>query len=232
MIGIHVQRGYQLGLIFVIISGIGLGLTVSAEEGGIPVWIKNTALWYGEGQVSDSEFISALQFLINHDVIKMPIPEVNAVNTNLSDNDRAMSIVVHFEGELFEKGETIYTYSKFVQVSAKIKTGDSAVVFLDSGNFPTFFLQALPSKDKHKVYELIDQYVNPGRTPAQYNITVDVLAGDGTIIQSWEYRNCGLYEYSTYLESSKEIYMFTGNDDSEIREITSWDCSGYRLIFP
>ena len=55
---------------------------------------------------------------------------------------------------------------------------------------------------------------------------------NGTIIQSWEYRNCGLFEYSVYLETSKEVYMFTGNDDSEFREITSWDCSGYRLSFP
>ena len=226
------KRTYQLGFIFVIVSGIGLGISASAEESLVPTWIKNTALWYGEGQVSDAEFVSALQFLINQDVIKVPITQVDAVTTDLSDNERGMSIAVHFEGEMFEQGETIYTYSQFEQVSSKIKTGDSAVQFLDAGNFPTFFLIGVPSLDKHKIYELIDEFVNPQRPPAQYDITVDLLTADGTIIQSWEYRNCGLFEYSTYLETSKEVYMFSGVDESEYREITSWDCSGYRLTFP
>jgi len=35
----------------------------------IPDWIKNIALWYGQGQISDSEFISAIQFLIDNNIL-------------------------------------------------------------------------------------------------------------------------------------------------------------------
>ena len=37
----------------------------------IPDWIKNIALWYGQGQVSDSEFISAIEFLIENDILQI-----------------------------------------------------------------------------------------------------------------------------------------------------------------
>ncbi len=47
----------------------------------IPEWVKNNALWYGQGIVSESEFINAIKFLIENDVIvidtvKEPIPKV------------------------------------------------------------------------------------------------------------------------------------------------------------
>lgn len=35
----------------------------------IPEWIKNTALWYGQGNISETEFLNAIKFLIENDVI-------------------------------------------------------------------------------------------------------------------------------------------------------------------
>ena len=37
---------------------------------GIPGWIKNIAGWWAEGQISDSDFASAIQFLVEKDIIK------------------------------------------------------------------------------------------------------------------------------------------------------------------
>ena len=39
----------------------------SAET--IPEWVKNNALWYGQGIVSESEFLTAIKFLIENDII-------------------------------------------------------------------------------------------------------------------------------------------------------------------
>ncbi len=41
--------------------------TASAES--VPDWIRNTALWYGEGEVSEVEFLNAIKFLIENNVI-------------------------------------------------------------------------------------------------------------------------------------------------------------------
>ena len=40
-----------------------------ANAESVPDWVKNTALWYGEGIVSESEFINMIKFLIENDVI-------------------------------------------------------------------------------------------------------------------------------------------------------------------
>ena len=41
--------------------------TVNAESA--PEWVKNTALWYGQGIVSEQEFLNMIKFLIDNDVI-------------------------------------------------------------------------------------------------------------------------------------------------------------------
>ncbi len=41
----------------------------SASAQNIPDWIRNTALWYGEGKASEGEFLSAIKFLLENDII-------------------------------------------------------------------------------------------------------------------------------------------------------------------
>ncbi|MBM2851812.1 MAG: putative phage head-tail adaptor (modular protein) [Candidatus Nitrosotenuis sp.] len=42
------------------------------ESTEIPSWIKNNAKWWSEGIIGDSDFISGIKFLIEHDIIIMP----------------------------------------------------------------------------------------------------------------------------------------------------------------
>jgi plastocyanin len=35
----------------------------------IPEWIRNTALWYGEGNISETEFLNAIKYLIENGII-------------------------------------------------------------------------------------------------------------------------------------------------------------------
>jgi len=41
----------------------------NASADNLPQWIKNTALWYGEGSISETEFLNAIKFLIENDLI-------------------------------------------------------------------------------------------------------------------------------------------------------------------
>ena len=53
------------------------------EENTIPYWIKNTASWWSKNKVSDDEFISGIEYLIENNIIK-----VNAeVNSELLQKD-------------------------------------------------------------------------------------------------------------------------------------------------
>lgn len=40
-------------------------------EEKIPEWVRNIFIWYGEKSISESELISALEFLINEEIIKV-----------------------------------------------------------------------------------------------------------------------------------------------------------------
>ena len=38
----------------------------------IPVWIKNNAKWWSQGQIGDDQFIQGLQYMIQHGIIQIP----------------------------------------------------------------------------------------------------------------------------------------------------------------
>lgn len=46
-------------------------LLYSASAESIPDWIRNTALWYGEGVVSETEFLNAIKFLVENEIITL-----------------------------------------------------------------------------------------------------------------------------------------------------------------
>lgn len=57
----------------------------SASAESLPEWIKNTALWYGQGSISETEFLNAIKFLIENDLINLEENETDlAVTENLS----------------------------------------------------------------------------------------------------------------------------------------------------
>ncbi|MCH7941051.1 MAG: hypothetical protein IH842_03690 [Thaumarchaeota archaeon] len=47
-------------------------ISISAEEELIPSWIRNTAGFWVDRQISDQEFINALQYLINQGILLIP----------------------------------------------------------------------------------------------------------------------------------------------------------------
>jgi plastocyanin len=56
----------------------------SASAESLPQWIKNTALWYGEGSISEAEFLNAIKFLIENDLIELEQDEIVSENLNSS----------------------------------------------------------------------------------------------------------------------------------------------------
>jgi len=47
-------------------------IPTSEQRTEIPAWIRNTAAWWGQNQISDNDFVGAMQFLINADIIQIP----------------------------------------------------------------------------------------------------------------------------------------------------------------
>src|SRR3972149_50290 len=44
---------------------------ISAQEEILPLWLKTTALWWGQDKIGDQDFISALQYLVENNVLTL-----------------------------------------------------------------------------------------------------------------------------------------------------------------
>lgn len=84
-------------IIAVVIFGaiIGIPMTtqnVSAATNSVPSWIKNTASFWVDGNVSDAEFLSAMEFLIGEGIIKVPkgnAPDVDTITIGFIPVEKA-----------------------------------------------------------------------------------------------------------------------------------------------
>jgi hypothetical protein len=72
---------------------IVVSMNASAQQSNtIPSWIKNTALWWGQGQISDAEFIKAIQWLINEGIITLPSISPTSNQQETSSNQKTTSM--------------------------------------------------------------------------------------------------------------------------------------------
>ena len=58
-----------------------------SDEISIPDWVRNNAGWWSEGQISDNDFASGIEFLIKEKVIRVPIEsnETKPENATIPD---------------------------------------------------------------------------------------------------------------------------------------------------
>ncbi len=57
-----------------LVFGSFLLYDVSAES--VPEWVRTTALWYGEGAISETEFLNALKYLIENQILVIDVEVV------------------------------------------------------------------------------------------------------------------------------------------------------------
>jgi len=56
--------------IVVIVFSVLLGsLSTNEAAAQVPEWVKNNALWYGQGDISEAEFLNIIKFLIENKII-------------------------------------------------------------------------------------------------------------------------------------------------------------------
>lgn len=70
-------------MILVSITGV-LSIHALGKEAPIPSWIKNTAKWWSQDKTSDSDFLKAIQYLIDQNILHAPqdlSPKLNVTTT-------------------------------------------------------------------------------------------------------------------------------------------------------
>lgn len=149
-----------------------------------------------------------------------------------SNDDRVASYVVHFSGPDIEGLYSIGTFYNF-SPSVNFFQTPYDIISRERSNpvdsKPRFVLESLPSKDKKELYEFFSLYINPGRVPQLFDVNIDLILGDGTILQRWNYVNCDLVEYKLQVEESLLRYPVTKQLAPEIRDKSEFSCNGFNL---
>ncbi len=58
------------------VVGVTIGSShVIAQPTSIPKWVKNTARWWGQGQIEDTEFIKAIQWMVDNGIIRLSVTD-------------------------------------------------------------------------------------------------------------------------------------------------------------
>ena len=208
----------------------------SAQQIVIPQWIRSNAKWWSEGNITDTEYVKGLQYLITQGIIQIPnqIPNpiptttVTATNSNLSPNTMAQSFVVHFKTTA-----NIMTFNTFSKIGmfgqTEVGPGTPST---DSSGPPQFYLESIPTTDKQSYYNFINQLINIATTNSDYplfDVSIDILAGDGSTIETVHYTQCKISSYYPYVNDFKDTYRFSGQDTSEIRDVSTFSCAKIAL---
>jgi hypothetical protein len=217
-----------------IIGVFGFSITASAGDSAIPEWIKNNAKWWSEGSITESDYIKSLEYLITNGIINIPIPitEVTAAQTSLTDEERAQSFRVTISD--ITAPISVAYFEKFELATSQVGSADDprGRMYEFRDNNPKFFLESLPSADKKKFYELIGDWMDRGSLLNEFNVGIEILDGTGSTIQTWDFVSCEITSYGTYLQDTIFIYQFSGVQDSEIRDRTHFSCTGVHLTVP
>ena len=82
---------FSIGLLSSLIENI------SAQEEILPIWLKTTAVWWGEDKISDQDFINALQYLVDNKLIIIPELEISKplCGPGLVLNESTNECVIH-----------------------------------------------------------------------------------------------------------------------------------------
>ena len=229
------MKKLPLILTIALIGIVGFSISASASDSSVPEWVKNNAKWWSEGSITETDYVKSLEFLITEGIIQIPIPitEVTAAQSLLSDDERAQYFVVHFSDGMIEKPFTIETFVAFEATSSR--DDGSGLIFAPIYKFEDnaeFVLESVPSIDKQDMYRGIDRWMSKSTLVTPFDVNIDVMSGDARIIQTWEYMDCEPTAYGTYFQDITNFYQFSGKEEAEIRERVVFSCAGVHLTVP
>ncbi len=107
----------------------------SAHADRVPDWVKNTAKWYGDGIISETEFLNAIKYLINTGVLTLEDTEV----MHPSSDQTTQELIEHGIEELIEKNNL--TALEFFNAALEKEPNDvqaminKGIVLARQGNF-------------------------------------------------------------------------------------------------
>ena len=70
----------------IISSSILFPNSLAQEDTQIPSWVKNTAGWWADDQISEKEFLTAIEYMINNNIISLSIMSCGTFGTSSTES--------------------------------------------------------------------------------------------------------------------------------------------------
>jgi len=62
----------KTAILFALVAGVvAFPLAASAQGDAVPSWVKNTAGWWADDQISETEFVNSMEYLIDSGIINV-----------------------------------------------------------------------------------------------------------------------------------------------------------------
>ncbi len=214
----------------------GLNLVFKATDGS-PICIKASTVYklIETGWISmESAFAQEAEPEIETEQVQSEPKTITTQQDFLpNESDRAMYFEARFSAGLIQYTEIVksnfFKFTPFKEQSPQIVPENT----LPNRPPLRFLLETLPSKENINYYQAIDDYFQTD-SPLfkEFDVSIDVVSGDGTVLQTWEYRNCDLEDYVVYVQDNIIFDRFSGEQGSEIRERSIFHCTGLSLVAP
>lgn len=114
-----------------------------ADQIQIPLWIKNNANWWSAGQISDSDFIKGIQYLIDQKIILIPQTSTSSdtqtkIPAWIKDNASWWANGT-IGDEDFVKGIQYLIQVNIIQINSKQTFSLSSSAFYNNGTIPVLY---------------------------------------------------------------------------------------------
>jgi len=132
-------------LLFALVAGVAtFPLAASAQSDAIPAWIKNTAGWWADDQISETEFVNSMEYLIDSGIIQLSSQQnfevteltIGFIPSEKADEltPKAESLARFFESEFNGKVDfKIVVPTNYEIIIEGLKFGHIDSAFMDTG---------------------------------------------------------------------------------------------------
>lgn len=139
--------------------------------------------------------------------------------------DRAKSFNVKFFDGNFKDGIEYATFSNFYPFTEQNIIGIEIPNY-EFGSKPEFILESLPSKDKQAFYDEVKKWKDETSVLLEFDVIVDVVTDDETILQTWNYLSCKIVGYELMLDENLLFTKYHDQWQPEIVEKSKFSCNG------
>lgn len=115
-------RGFSIFVICSVLLLCSMFFYPSVFAESLPPWIKKTALWYGEGSISEIEFLNAIKFLLENDLI--------VLENDVKVSEKSISTVLIPNGN-FDAANTGF----YIPLNLEVST-DTTVTWINEDTVP------------------------------------------------------------------------------------------------